>query len=107
MRKVLLLLTALVLPMVASAPLQADEYEYLWLYSPAPSEPQSYAIADLQKITFGEEALQVLWAAKKFNPDKFADVDIEKETKDFYMQYYGYQLTDDECSRILNGENLA
>ena len=55
----------------------------------------------------GEEALQVLWAAKKFNPDKFADVDIEKETKDFYMQYYGYQLTDDECSRILNGENPA
>ena len=59
MKKVLLLLMALVLPMVASAPLQADEYEYLWLYSPAPSEPQSYAIADLQKITFGEEALQV------------------------------------------------
>ena len=49
----------------------------------------------------------MLWAAKKFNPDKFADVDIEKETKDFYMQYYGYQLTDDECSRILNGENPA
>ena len=59
MKKVLLLLMALVLPMVASAPLQADEYEYLWLYSPAPSEPQSYAIADLRKITFGEEALQV------------------------------------------------
>ena len=55
----------------------------------------------------GEEALQVLWAAKKFNPDKFSDIDIEKETKDFYMQYYGYQLTDDECSRILNGENPA
>ena len=55
----------------------------------------------------GEEALQVLWAAKKFNPDKFEDIDIEQETKDFYMQFYGYSLTDDEVSRILNGENPA
>ena len=55
----------------------------------------------------GEEALQVLWAAKKFNPDKFEDVNIEQETKDFYLQFYGYSLTDDEVSRILNGENPA
>ncbi|MBP3866388.1 MAG: ABC transporter substrate-binding protein, partial [Eggerthellaceae bacterium] len=50
----------------------------------------------------GEEALQVLWAAKKLNPDKFEDVNIEKETKDFYMQFYGYQLTDEQVSQILN-----
>ena len=55
----------------------------------------------------GEEALQVLWAAKKFNPEKFEDVNIEQATKDFYLQFYGYQLTDDEVSRILNGENPA
>ena len=55
----------------------------------------------------GEEALQVLWAAKKFNPEKFEDINIEQETKDFYMQFYGYQLTDDQVSRILNGENPA
>ena len=55
----------------------------------------------------GEEALQVLWAAKKFNPDKFEDVNIEQETKDFYLQFYGYSLTDDEVSRILNGESPA
>ena len=55
----------------------------------------------------GEEALQVLWAAKKFNPDKFEDIDIEQVTKDFYLQFYGYSLTDDEVSRILNGENPA
>ena len=53
----------------------------------------------------GEEALQVLWAAKKFNPDKFEDVNIEQETKDFYMQFYGYQLTDEQTQQILNGEN--
>ena len=53
----------------------------------------------------GEEALQVLWAAKKFNPDKFEDVDIEQATKDFYMQFYGYQLNDEQTKQILNGEN--
>ena len=31
----------------------------------------------------GEEALQVLWAAQKLNPDKFKDVDMVKETQDF------------------------
>jgi len=55
----------------------------------------------------GEEALQVLWAAKKFNPDKFEDINIEQETKDFYMQFYGFQLNDDQTARILNGENPA
>ena len=49
----------------------------------------------------------MLWAAKKFNPEKFEDVNIEQATKDFYLQFYGYQLTDDEVSRILNGENPA
>ena len=55
----------------------------------------------------GEEALQVLWAAKKLNPDVFEDVDMEQETKDFYQTFYGYELTDDEVSRILNGEDPA
>ena len=45
--------------------------------------------------------------AGKFNPEKFEDVNIEQATKDFYLQFYGYQLTDDEVSRILNGENPA
>ena len=55
----------------------------------------------------GEEALQVLWAAKHFNPDKFADVNIEQETKDFYKKYYNFELTDDQVNRILTGQNPA
>ena len=55
----------------------------------------------------GEEALQVIWAAKKLNPDKFEDIDMEQVTKDFYMQFYGYQLSDDEVAKILNGEDPA
>lgn len=55
----------------------------------------------------GEEALQVLWAAQKLNPDKFKDVDMVKETQDFYMQFYGYKLSDDDANRILNGQDPA
>lgn len=55
----------------------------------------------------GEEALQVLWAAQKLNPDKFADIDMKKEMQDFYMQFYGYKLSDDDADRILNGLNPA
>ena len=55
----------------------------------------------------GEEALQVLWAAKLLNPDKFADINIEQETKDFYKLFYGCELTDDQVNRILTGENPA
>lgn len=55
----------------------------------------------------GEEALQVLWAAQKLNPDKFTDVDMVKETQDFYKQFYGYTLSADDAQRILDGENPA
>lgn len=40
-------------------PIQADEYEYLWLHSPKVADTRSYAIDDLRKITFGGDALQV------------------------------------------------
>ena len=52
----------------------------------------------------GEEALQILWAAKMLNPDVFADLDLEAKVKDFYLKYYGYELTDDEAARILANE---
>ena len=55
----------------------------------------------------GEEALQVLWAAQKLNPDKFTDIDMVKETQDFYKQFYGYTLSADDANRILNGEDPA
>lgn len=40
-------------------PLQADEYDYLCLHSPAPSCNCFYSINDLRKITFGNDAMQV------------------------------------------------
>lgn len=54
-----------------------------------------------------EEALQILWAAKLFHPEKFTDVDLVKETREFYSTFYGYNLTEDEAQRIINGEGPA
>ena len=55
----------------------------------------------------GEEALQVLWAAKFFNPDKFEDVDMVAETQDFYKTFYNFDLSAEDAQRILNGEKPA
>ena len=54
-----------------------------------------------------EEALQILWAAKQFHPEQFQDVDLVKETREFYSTFYGYNLTEDEAQRIINGEGPA
>jgi iron complex transport system substrate-binding protein len=51
-----------------------------------------------------EEALQVLWAAKTVHPDLFQDIDIEKETRFFYKQFFDYELSDSELAEILNSE---
>ena len=49
-----------------------------------------------------EEAMQVLWIAKTVYPEKFKDLDMVKETKDFYKNFFYYDLTDAEANDILN-----
>jgi iron complex transport system substrate-binding protein len=49
-----------------------------------------------------EAALQVLWAAKTLHPDRFGDLDIEKETKAFYAEYFHHTLTDAEFRSIID-----
>ena len=51
-----------------------------------------------------EEALQVLWAAKTLHPQKFTDIDMVKETQEFYSTFFGYSLSADDAQRILTGE---
>lgn len=51
-----------------------------------------------------EEALQVLWAAKTLYPQKFTDIDLVKETQEFYSTFFGYSLSADDAQRILSGE---
>ena len=52
-----------------------------------------------------EEALQVLWAAQKFHPEHFKDLDMVKKTQEFYKKYYNYDLSKENAQQILNGED--
>lgn len=52
-----------------------------------------------------EEALQIQWAAKIINPDKFANIDIIKETKNFYKTFLNYDLSEEEANRIINDDD--
>lgn len=56
----------------------------------------------LWSVRSGEAALQPLWTAKTIHPDIFEDIDMNKETKNFYKTFYNYNLTDDEVNSILN-----
>lgn len=46
------------------------------------------------------------WVAKVLYPDKFKDMDMKNITKEFYSEFYHYNLTDDEVSNILSSSGL-
>lgn len=48
-----------------------------------------------------EEAMQILWAATVVYPEKYADIDIVQETRDFYKNFFYYDLTIEEANEIL------
>ena len=48
-----------------------------------------------------ESPLGFLWLAKTLYPDKFSDIDLSSETKEFFNEFYGYSLSDDEVKEIL------
>jgi len=49
-----------------------------------------------------ESVLFMEYIAKILHPDLFQDLNMTTEVKDYYSQFYGYDLTDDEVNRILN-----
>lgn len=52
-----------------------------------------------------EVALQFQWAAKLLHPNQFKDLDMIKETQNFYKEFLNYNLTDDEANKILNAQS--
>jgi len=54
-----------------------------------------------------EEALQIQWLAKLFNPDLFQDIDMVKETRYFFKTFMNYDLSEDEANRMLAGQPPA
>jgi iron complex transport system substrate-binding protein len=45
--------------------------------------------------------LQLMWLAKLLHPDKFEDIDMAAEVKEFYSKFFDYDLSDDQVNRIL------
>ncbi|MCK9581430.1 MAG: ABC transporter substrate-binding protein [Methanoregula sp.] len=48
-----------------------------------------------------ESPLGILWLAKTLYPEKFSDIDLKTETRDFYQTFYGYSLSDPEFDTFL------
>jgi iron complex transport system substrate-binding protein len=46
------------------------------------------------------------WTAKVLYPDKFKDMNISSLTKEFYSEFYHYNLTDSQVSSILSSSGL-
>ena len=53
-----------------------------------------------------ETPLVILWTAKTLYPDLFADLDLVAETKYFYQEFFGIQLSDTEADQILYGGGM-
>jgi iron complex transport system substrate-binding protein len=52
-----------------------------------------------------EEALQVLWTAKTLYPDRFRDIDMIEEVRNFYKKYYSYDMSIEDAQRMLDGQD--
>lgn len=50
----------------------------------------------------GDAPLMLKWMAQKNHPAIFNDYDIKEEMKQYYQEFYNYNLTDDEIERILH-----
>ena len=51
--------------------------------------------------------LVLKWLATKIQPEKFADIDIDQEIKDYYEKYYHVELTDEDLQEIYNPARAA
>lgn len=50
--------------------------------------------------------LGIPWTAKVLYPDRFSDMDLKTITREFYSNFYHYNLTDDELNTIITSSGL-
>lgn len=51
-----------------------------------------------------ETPLAVLWTARQLYPDLFKDLDMKKETKRYYKDFFSFRLSDSKAESILKGK---
>jgi hypothetical protein len=54
----------------------------------------------------GGACLAVRGAAKTIFPERFAELDVVKETRDFYKNFFGYSANDTKIQEILSGRGM-
>ena len=52
-----------------------------------------------------QKILYLVYIAKTVHPELFEDVDMAKMLKEFYIEFFDYELTDDQVERILDHRN--
>ena len=53
-----------------------------------------------------ETPLAILWTAKTLYPDKFSDLDMASETRNFYKKFFAIDLPDEDVAAILAGNGM-
>jgi iron complex transport system substrate-binding protein len=59
----------------------------------------------LWSVRSAEGALQPLWLVKTLHPEVTKELDIKQKLKEFYKNYYYYDVTDEDIEAILNPKN--
>lgn len=49
-----------------------------------------------------DSPLALLWIAKHIYPERFEDIDMDSEIKDYYSLFYGIELTEEDMTRLYN-----
>ena len=52
-------------------------------------------------VTCSDSPMMLLWMAKQHHPDRFEDIDFNETMKEFYKQFYDFDLTDAGIESIL------
>ncbi len=58
-------------------------------------------------VTCSDSPLMLLWMAKQHHPELFEDIDFNQTVKDFYQQFYEYELSDEDMTEIFEPEREA
>ncbi|MGE5389455.1 MAG: ABC transporter substrate-binding protein [Deltaproteobacteria bacterium] len=53
-----------------------------------------------------ETPLALLWTARLLYPDQFGDIDMKTEARNFYREFFGYQVDEVTLDRILAGQGM-
>ena len=67
-----------------------------------PSSPYSF----IDSPPSVNRIIGIYWLGCLIYPELYKDIDLEKEMKEFYSLFYGYELTDEEVENLLNVQPL-